>query len=51
MLSSMFTQTHFPAEECVAELVLEAIPGCGEEARLQYASGLAEDTGKDSLAE
>ena len=41
MLSSMFAQTHFPLEESVAKPVLEAIPGCDEETRLQYAGGLA----------
>jgi hypothetical protein len=36
----MFAQTHFPVEEPVAEPVLEAILGCDEETRLQYAGGL-----------
>jgi hypothetical protein len=30
---------------------LEAIPGYDEETRLQYAGGLPEDTGEESLAE
>jgi hypothetical protein len=42
----MCAQTHFPVEELVAESVLEAIPGCDEETRLQYAGGLPVDTGK-----
>ena len=38
-------------EEPVQEVPLEAIPGYDEEARLQYAGGLPEDTGEESLAE
>jgi DNA-directed RNA polymerase subunit beta' len=38
-------------EEPVAEPTLEAIPGYDEEARIQYAGGLPEDTGEGSLAE
>ena len=33
------------------EATLEAIPGYDEEARIQYAGGLSEDTGDESLAE
>jgi hypothetical protein len=33
------------------EPTLESIPGCDEEARIQYAGGLPEDTGEESLAE
>jgi DNA-directed RNA polymerase subunit beta' len=38
-------------EEAAAEPALEAIPGYDEEARIQYAGGLPEDTGEESLAE
>ena len=38
-------------EEPVAEPALDAIPGYDEETRLQYAGGLTEDTGEDTLAE
>jgi len=38
-------------EEPVVEPSLEAIPGYDEEARIQYAGGLTEDSGEDSLAE
>jgi DNA-directed RNA polymerase subunit beta' len=38
-------------EEPVAEPTLESIPGYDEEARIQYAGGLPEDTGEESLAE
>jgi DNA-directed RNA polymerase subunit beta' len=38
-------------EEPVVEATLEAIPGYDEEARIQYAGGLPEDTGEESLAE
>jgi DNA-directed RNA polymerase subunit beta' len=38
-------------EEPVVEPSLEAIPGYDEEARIQYAGGLTEDTGEESLAE
>jgi DNA-directed RNA polymerase subunit beta' len=38
-------------EEPVAEPALDAIPGYDEETRLQYAGGLPEDTGEESLAE
>jgi DNA-directed RNA polymerase subunit beta' len=38
-------------EEPVQEVPLEAIPGYDEETRLQYAGGLPEDTGEESLAE
>ena len=38
-------------EEPVAEPALEVIPGYDEETRLQYAGGLPEDTGEESLAE
>jgi len=38
-------------EEPVAEPSLDAIPGYDEETRLQYAGGLPEDTGEESLAE
>src|SRR5579862_2906480 len=38
-------------EETPAEVPLDAIPGYDEETRLQYAGGLAEDTGEESLAE
>jgi hypothetical protein len=35
----------------VVEPSLEAIPGYDEEARIQYAGGLTENSGDDSLAE
>ncbi len=38
-------------EEPVVEPALDAIPGYDEETRLQYAGGLPEDTGEESLAE
>lgn len=38
-------------EEAVTEVPLEQIPGYDEETRLQYAGGLPEDTGEESLAE
>jgi DNA-directed RNA polymerase subunit beta' len=38
-------------EEPAVEATLEAIPGYDEEARIQYAGGLPEDTGEESLAE
>jgi DNA-directed RNA polymerase subunit beta' len=38
-------------EEPVAEPAADVIPGYDEEARLQYAGGLPEETGEDSLAE
>ncbi len=38
-------------EEPVQEVPLEAIPGYDEETRLQYAGGLPEDTGEETLAE
>jgi DNA-directed RNA polymerase subunit beta' len=38
-------------EEPVVEPALEAIPGYDEEARIQYAGGLSEDSGEESLAE
>jgi DNA-directed RNA polymerase subunit beta' len=38
-------------EEPVQEVPLDAIPGYDEETRLQYAGGLPEDTGEESLAE
>ncbi|HKE27168.1 MAG TPA: DNA-directed RNA polymerase subunit beta' [Bryobacteraceae bacterium] len=38
-------------EEAVQEVPLDAIPGYDEETRLQYAGGLPEDTGEESLAE
>ena len=38
-------------EEPPAEAPLEAIPGYDEETRLQYAGGLPEDTGDETLAE
>jgi DNA-directed RNA polymerase subunit beta' len=38
-------------EEPVVEPSLEAIPGYDEEARIQYAGGLTENSGDDSLAE
>jgi DNA-directed RNA polymerase subunit beta' len=38
-------------EEAPAEAPLDAIPGYDEETRLQYAGGLPEDTGEESLAE
>src|SRR5579875_2105047 len=38
-------------EEPIAEPALETIPGYDEETRLQYAGGLPEDTGEESLAE
>ena len=38
-------------EEPVAEPALDAIPGYDEETRLQYAGGLPEDTGEETLAE
>jgi len=38
-------------EEPVVEPSLEAIPGYDEEARIQYAGGLTENTGDDTLAE
>jgi DNA-directed RNA polymerase subunit beta' len=38
-------------EEPPAEVPLDAIPGYDEETRLQYAGGLTEDTGEETLAE
>ncbi len=38
-------------EETPSEVPLDAIPGYDEETRLQYAGGLPEDTGEESLAE
>ena len=38
-------------EEAPAEPTVDAIPGYDEEMRLQYAGGLPEDTGEESLAE
>ena len=38
-------------EEPSAEVALETIPGYDEETRLQYAGGLPEETGEESLAE
>jgi DNA-directed RNA polymerase subunit beta' len=38
-------------EEPVTEVPLEQIPGYDEETRLQYAGGLPEDSGEESLAE
>jgi DNA-directed RNA polymerase subunit beta' len=38
-------------EEPVVEAPLESIPGYDDEARIQYAGGLTEETGEDSLAE
>jgi DNA-directed RNA polymerase subunit beta' len=38
-------------EEPVAEPALDAIPGYDEETRLQYAGGLPEESGEESLAE
>ncbi len=38
-------------EEPVTEVPLEAIPGYDEETRLQYAGGLTEESGEESLAE
>jgi hypothetical protein len=38
-------------EEPVVEAPLDQIPGYDEETRLQYAGGLPEDTGEESLAE
>jgi hypothetical protein len=38
-------------EEPVTEVPLEAIPGYDEEARVQYAGGLTEESGEESLAE
>jgi DNA-directed RNA polymerase subunit beta' len=38
-------------EEALAEPTLDAIPGYEDETRLQYAGGLPEDTGEESLAE
>jgi DNA-directed RNA polymerase subunit beta' len=38
-------------EEPVVEPSLDAIPGYDEEARIQYAGGLTEETGDESLAE
>jgi len=38
-------------EEPVVEPSLESIPGYDEEARIQYAGGLTENSGDDSLAE
>jgi DNA-directed RNA polymerase subunit beta' len=38
-------------EEPPTEVPLDAIPGYDEETRLQYAGGLPEDTGEESLAE
>ncbi|HUO28418.1 MAG TPA: hypothetical protein VMU80_04305, partial [Bryobacteraceae bacterium] len=38
-------------EEPVVEPTLESIPGYDDEARIQYAGGLTEDTGEDSMAE
>jgi len=38
-------------EEPAVEPALDAVPGYDEETRLQYAGGLPEDTGEESLAE
>jgi DNA-directed RNA polymerase subunit beta' len=38
-------------EEPIAEPALDAIPGYDEETRLQYAGGLPEESGEESLAE
>ena len=38
-------------EEPPAEPTIDAIPGYDEEARVQYAGGLPEDTGEETLAE
>jgi DNA-directed RNA polymerase subunit beta' len=38
-------------EEPPAEPAIDAIPGYDEETRLQYAGGLPEETGEESLAE
>ena len=38
-------------EEAVQEVPLDNIPGYDDETRLQYAGGLPEDTGEESLAE
>jgi hypothetical protein len=38
-------------EETPTEVRLGAIPGSNEETRLQYAGGLPEDTGEESLGE
>jgi len=38
-------------EEPVTEVPLEAIPGYDEETRVQYAGGLTEESGEESLAE
>jgi DNA-directed RNA polymerase subunit beta' len=38
-------------EEAATEVPLEAIPGYDEETRLQYAGGLTEESGEESLAE
>jgi DNA-directed RNA polymerase subunit beta' len=38
-------------EETPTEVPLDAIPGYDEETRLQYAGGLPEETGEESLAE
>jgi DNA-directed RNA polymerase subunit beta' len=38
-------------EEAVAEPAIDAIPGYDEETRLQYAGGLPEESGEESLAE
>jgi DNA-directed RNA polymerase subunit beta' len=38
-------------EEPVPEPAADVIPGYDEETRLQYAGGLPEETGEDSLAE
>jgi DNA-directed RNA polymerase subunit beta' len=38
-------------EEPVIEPTLDSIPGYDDEARIQYAGGLSEDTGEGSLAE
>ena len=49
-----YRQVRIPGEDVVEEPVaepLEAIPGYDEETRLQYAGGLPESTGEESLAE
>jgi DNA-directed RNA polymerase subunit beta' len=49
-----YRQVKIAGEDVVEEPVaepLEIIPGYDEETRLQYAGGLPEDTGEESLAE
>jgi len=49
-----YRQVKIAGEDVVEEPVaepLDVIPGYDEETRLQYAGGLPEDTGEESLAE